>query len=187
MTSGYGSHFPILAAALARTTGPVLECGIGDFSTPMIHYATMPNRLVVSADTDPDWICKFKGYSSNRHNFYLVEPAGDDALPPVTRKIEGWQKFSIIDQFSWGCVFLDCAPGEARHEIAIRLSKRAELIVAHDSETDYQSGGNYQYDKAKPHFRFVSEFKKWRPYTLILSNVMEFKIEDCDATWEPPK
>lgn len=183
MTSGYGSHYPVLGAAVARTAGPVLELGTGDFSTILLHYATAPHRLLASADMNAEWMSKYRAYESNRHTFHLVEPKGDDALPKVTREIQGWREWTWADQTYWGCIFIDNAPGEARHELAIRFANAADLIICHDSETDYAAGGNYMYDKAKPHFKYVSEFKRFRPYTLILSNTMRFEIEECDKVW----
>jgi len=183
----YNSHYAILAAALARTVGPVLELGCGEGSTPLIHYVCDGRRPILSVDTDEKWISQYASYVNNTHGFEIVRPAGDDALPKVTREIQGWREWNGIERHAhWGVAFLDCAPGEARHELAIRLANHADFVVCHDSETDYAAGGNYMYSKAKEHFRYWSEFRRWRPYTLILSNFEKFAIEDCDLVWSPP-
>lgn len=185
MTQGYHSHYAVLAACISRTLGPVLELGVGEGSTPMVHYMCDGRRQVLSVDTDEEWLKKYAGYSTSTHHFECVYPSGDDALPKVTRAIKGWREWNGIERHKkWGVAFLDCAPGEARHELAIRLAHNADVVVCHDSETDYASGGNYMYDKAKEYFQYVSEFKRWRPYTLIMSNFERFSIEDCDLVWK---
>jgi len=169
----YGSHFPILATAVARTVGPVLELGCGDWSTPMLHYMCK-NRYLLSADGDLEWLRKFAGgYSCpRRHEF---------------RHVPNWEQWTALEDLHWSVALVDCAPGEERWKLIKRLAHRCMYIVAHDSETDYKSGGNYQYDKIIPLFEYVSEFCRFRPYTLVLSNEREFGIEECDKTWKPPK
>ena len=186
MPGGYESHFPILAACIARTTGPILELGVGEGSTPMIHYSA-PNRFRVSADTDLSWLRKFaEGYYSPRqHEFIHVDATPIKGIPDVTVGIQAWRKFSMIETCQWGCVIVDCAPGEARHELAIRLANRAHFVILHDSETDYQAGGNYMYSEATVRYKHVSEFRRFRPYTMVCSNVELFSIEECDKTWTP--
>lgn len=178
----YHSHYPILAAAVARTTGPILELGAGEGSTPLLHYT---GREVLTVDTDASWLETFAGYRSRMHAFEIVGPVGDDALPMVTRMIAGWNAWRIPNR-PWSVAFIDCAPGEARHELAIRLAEKATYVVCHDSETDYQSGGNYMYDRCTEHFLHVTEWRRWRPYTLVLSNYEKFEIEPCDQSWSPP-
>lgn len=172
MNIGYGSHFPILAAAIARSKGAILELGSGDWSTPMIHYAAA-HRYVLTADTDLEWLRKFsEGYACPRkHEF---------------QHVTDWKKFSI-PPIEFGVAFIDCAPGEERYELAIRVAHRTQWVICHDSEKDYESGGNYMYDRATPHFKYVTEFRRFRPYTLILSNTAPFEIDKCDQTWVPPK
>ncbi len=180
-----GTHFPVLAAAVARTKGPVLEMGSGHHSTPMLHYLCA-GRLLITVDTDAEWMDKHApGYAApGAHEFQMVKPLGDPSLPHVTRMLEGWRQWSTIESIGkWGTAFLDGAPGEARHELAIRLSRICDIVVMHDSETDHGSGGNYMYSRLTSHFEYISEFKCFRPYTLIASNVVPFPIEECDKTW----
>lgn len=188
---GYNTHYPILAACVARTTGPILELGCGESSTPMLHLmAHAMKRRLHSVDTDPAWLKKYDGYYQADHSFEIVAPHGDDALPLVTRQIEGWRRWLTSDMANignLGVVFVDCAPGEARHMIASFFARRAQIVLCHDSEKDYAAGGNYMYDQCIPEFKYVSEWRRWRPYTLILSNFLETPIDACDQVWEPPK
>ena len=192
--TGYESHYAILAAAVAATGGPILELGCGESSTPMLHYMAIAQaREILSVDTDPKWLDKYAGYKCDRHRFEIVTPKPDENLSLQLRMEKAWREWRGLEHISgshrgwgtWGVAFVDCAPGEVRHELMIRLAERATIVVAHDSETDYEAGGNYQYAKAVPHFRFVSEWRRWRPYTLVCSNYVATFIEECDRAWRP--
>jgi len=66
---GYGTHLPLLAQALLHTAGPVLECGGGLCSTPVVHalsVATEPQRMVVTAEEEESWFVEL-------HKFYACE------------------------------------------------------------------------------------------------------------------
>ena len=182
-----GSHYPILAACVAGTQGTILELGCGEGSTPMLHYmATVQAREVLSVDTDAKWIERFAGYKCDRHRFEIVPPQPDVTLCLQYQREKAWREWKGIEACErWGLAFVDCAPGEARWELMIRLAHRATIVIAHDSEMDYKAGGNYQYEKAIPHFKYVSEWRRWRPYTIILSNFVETLIEKCDTIWRP--
>ena len=170
----YFSHYPILAAAVAASSGPILELGVGHGSTYMLHYmGLMSKRRVVSAETDKAWLEGFRdGYESPLHEFVHVTD---------------WPSWNRIESEIWGAALVDCAPGEERYKLADRLRHVCRWIVCHDSEKDYGSGGNYMYEKILPRFRFVSEWRRCRPYTFVLSDYAAFPIEDCDRKWEPPK
>ena len=161
-----------MATAVALTKGPILEAGCGDGSTPLLHYmARAMNRPLITADTNKDWLAKFFGYHApERHELFWVQD---------------WATFDVIDKNQWGLAFVDCAPGEMRTPLIKRLKGKADLIVAHDSERDYGSGADYKYEEIRPLFKFVSEWKRYRPYTLLLSDVAEFHIEGCDLVWDP--
>jgi hypothetical protein len=183
ISGDYGSHIPILASVVAASGSrqvandihplPVLELGAGDSSTPLLHYLCRSlGKDLLTADTDGTWLERFAEYRSVTHS--LIHVSSWDVFPRTTD--------------DWGVVFVDCAPGEERHKIIERLAKsgRVRYVVAHDSERDHGAGGNYEYEKIMPLFRWRVEFRRFRPYTLILSNVCEFSVEECDLTWEPP-
>ncbi len=189
----YGSHYPVLAACVARAAllakgtdrpdcpnpryGDVLELGSGDFSTPMLHYLCRALGVsLVTMDTSLEWMSRFGDY-------HYVGPNGLH----VFTHVRDWehQQLDALDM-KWGVVFVDCAPGEMRWKLIERLANHATFIVAHDSERDHGTGANYEYEKIRPLFKHVTEFRRFRPYTLILSNVEEFKVDPTDQTWEPP-
>lgn len=171
----YITHYPILAASVARTSGPILELGCGDGSTPMLHYmAGLTGRYLLSADIDQGWIDRYAaGYGCpRRHEFSLVR---------------NWKDWSRLTETRWGVAFVDLSPGEDRHLVIAKLKGFADIIVAHDSERDYNVGADYKYERVKPLFKHVSEWRRFRPYTLILSDTIPFLIEECDQRWTPPK
>lgn len=182
IAADYGSHIPILAAAVAATRGPVVELGAGDNSTPMLHYMCRAMRRgLVTFDNDPKWMTRFSEY--NNQDWHMV----CGVCPPWHMEIENpacW--YPSVNSARWGLAFVDCAPGEIRTPLIRRLKDRADLIVVHDSEKDHGSGADYKYEQVIPEFRYVSEFRRFRPYTLVLSNVMDFKIEEVDQLWIPP-
>ncbi len=175
----YGSHFPILAAAVARVTRrtdlerlhlPILELGSGDWSTPMLHYMCAVEKTLVTADTDAKWLEKYRAYESAEHKLHHVER---------------WENWPVLEQHFWGVAFVDCAPGGDRWKLIKRLQGHAHFIVAHDSERDYGTGANYEYEKIRPLFKHVTEWRRFRPYTLILSDIEPFEIAECDKVWDP--
>lgn len=173
----YGSHYPVLAAVVARCLAMrspirVLELGAGDWSTPMLHYmCKATGSMLQTAETDVNWLERFKEYEGPSHQLSIVD---------------SWEDCDLLAQ-AWDAVFVDCAPGEARHKAIEQLVKAGSVhtIVAHDSERDYGTGANYMYEKVTPLFKYVSEFRRFRPYTLIMSNVEPFHIEEVDRTWTP--
>ena len=174
MADDYASHYAVLAAAIARTAEPVLELGCGEGSTPMLHYmCKLGGRLLITLESNPDWIKKYEGY---RHAQHIIEHVPD--WSQVRRHIPGAPRF--------GVVFVDNAPGDTRIKLIEQFKDEARFILAHDSERDWGTGAYYEYEKAKPLFKHVSEFRRWRPYTLILSNSQPFEIDQCDQVWTPP-
>lgn len=166
-----GSHVPILAAAVAQAQGPVLELGAGDNSTPLLHYLCRSlGRGLVTLETNPAWLARFEEYRGEGHELKLIER---------------WYDFDPADS-RWGVAFVDCAPGEARERLIRVLQGHAALIVAHDSERDYGAGGEYGYEHVTPLFKHVAEFRRFRPYTLVLSDERPFNVESCDLEWYPP-
>jgi len=150
-----GTHFPILAACVARTQGPVLELGCGEYSTPMLHFLCNGRRLV-SLEDDPDWINKYKELETNWHTLQFVDK---------------WADARIIDEVKWDVAFVDHAPAEQRIQEIKRLKNLAKHIVIHDTENP---NGIYKYDSILPEFKFRFDFKKWSTWTSVVSMFEEF-------------
>ena len=172
---GFFSHFPFLAAAIARTDGPILECGAGWGSTPLIHYLGM-GRQILTLETDKDWLATFDGYQSAAHQLQQIKADGHHP------QIAAWKHFAETCMVPrWGVVFLDQAPGEARVPVALALRDKADLIIVHDREADEPgAGGNYGWKQLDGEFKHQRIVKRMRPWTGIYSNVMDFPLEECD-------
>jgi hypothetical protein len=144
----YATHMPLLLACVAATSGPVLELGCGDYSTPTLHLLCK-NRMLVSADSDGNWCQRFIDLSSENHRVFLV---GD------------WACFSLIDQ-KWDVAFVDHGPVERRKHDIERLMKQARFVVVHDTEDT-----RYQYESALSRFKHRFDYKRLTPWTTVVSN-----------------
>jgi len=124
------THQPVLLAALRASTGPVLEMGVGEGSTQLIHdYCTARNRQVLSVEGDYEaaWVKRYTHLQSNLHSFQIVS---------------NWEQFySQAKQQRWGLVFLDQGPAfigiecfKNRAEAFKQLRDHADYLVVHDSD-----------------------------------------------------
>lgn len=120
----WGSHMPALLACVAASTGPVLEIGVGHFSTPHLHAicATM-GRSLVSVESDDAWFTQMAYiYDSGRHGFIR---SVDEAILPMVR---------------WGVAFIDHSPGGANRASAFqKLIGVSDYVVMHDAQKDAEN------------------------------------------------
>jgi hypothetical protein len=164
-----GSHFPVLAAAVARTAGqgPVLELGMGDYSTPMLHLLCH-DRLLVSADNSARWVARYEAFRSPRHELHFV----DD-----------WDRFVLLEARHWAVAFVDCSPVIRRVELVERLQGHARFIVVHDTETepDQDAATVYAFEGLFARFRFRTDYRVFKPFTTILSDESPFELTAAEA------
>lgn len=166
---GYHSHYPILASIISRTTGPVLELGMGYGSTPMLHTMTQPERTLWSVETDQEWFERLSFLGNARHTVELCS---------------SWESCRALDQASsFEVVFIDSSPGEKRKDLALLFKDTAKYVILHDAECDtmHGGGGNYQYEKILPEFKYAEVYRLVRPHTLILSNLEEYGLGDHEG------
>lgn len=150
----WGSHFPALANCVINTTGPVLELGAGDYSTPLLHFICK-SRGLVSLDNDPNWLGRYLDLRSNRH---------------IVELIQDWDSCHWIDEH-WDVVFVDHAPGERRIIDIARLKDNCKYIVVHDSQSPA-----YLYENVFPLFRYQYVYKRFKTETTILSQYVDPSI-----------
>ena len=112
MLDPFSTHIPVLAAVVAATKGPVLECGAGFYSTPLLH-ALCRNRRLVTVETDPHWPKEFKVFGDLKHEF-------TDSLENIPVEM-------------WDVVFVDGKSWE-RVPVFQKLRQSARFFVVHDSE-----------------------------------------------------
>ncbi len=118
----WATHLPALVAAATATDGPILECGVGIWSTPILHALCAPSRRpLLSIESNPEWIARFLPFANDWHR--VEEVASWDALP--------------LDRIPWAAVaFVD--HGHApRGPVVAALREHAGIVVMHDSECSY--------------------------------------------------
>ncbi len=144
----YGTHLPLLARCVAATDGAVLELGCGLYSTPILH-ALCFDRDLVSVESNKEWISRFKQYDCGTHSVILGKPADH-----LNRK--------------WSVALVDHAPAADRAKCVRALANKADLIVCHDSEHRL-----YGYEPALKDFKYRVEWKRYAPWTTVVSNTMK--------------
>lgn len=147
----YGSHIPHLIKIMNITNGPVLELGMGIFSTPYLHFACYPNRRLVSYENHKDFYDWLSPMKKDYHEIYFVTD---------------WDKINISGH--WSIVLVDHDPTSRRKEEIKRLANSADYIVVHD--TNPRLDRKYRYSEIYPLFKFRKDFNQEKPYTSILSN-----------------
>lgn len=157
----WGSHMSVLIKAIEATSGPVLELGVGLFSTPLIHMMCEDlGRKVVSYEGNKGWADNHGNFVSKNHEIHHVE---------------NWDKVDV-ESTHWGLVFVDHDDGRRALE-AIRVAKNADLVVIHDSDDCNEK--HYHYSTVYPHYKYRLDYRKAIPNTTVLSNVIDltkFKI-----------
>ena len=158
---GVGSHIPWLAKAISKTTGPIIECGMGDYSSVMCHVMA-GNRELVSLETDLTWMRKYAFLESPTHKLRHVADWG--------REIESLGHI--------GLAFVDNSPGEERVRVIAGLKGKCDIILAHDTEADIPpSGGNYGWRYLECLFKQQVIFKLVRPWTTLYTDLENFRLD----------
>jgi len=151
MAGYWGSHLPVLIKVVQMTTGPVLECGSGVFSSPFLHWECFrTKRRLLTLENFPQFYNIAKQYNSGLHE---------------VRFITDWDAQDLSEP--WSVVLIDHEPGERRGKEIKRLL-HAEYIVAHDAKPRALKG--YGYIEAFAQFKYQYLYKGADPFTMLLSN-----------------
>jgi len=155
----YGTNLPALIKAMSKTTGDVLELGMGVFSTPYLHYQCMlSHRKLVSYENFQEWMNFFLKYRypNAYHEIYFVEKYAD----------------AKIDK-EWDVVLIDQTPDSSRREEIRRLANLAKYIIIHDSNDNNEK--NYHYSEIYPLFKYRIDWDQDKNHTTVLSNFVDLK------------
>lgn len=155
----YGTHLPCLIKAFSKTTGDILELGMGVFSTPYLHYAAiLANRHLVSYENYEDWMNFFVkyGYRHPNHEIKYVEKYED---APIEKP--------------WDVVLIDQTPDSSRIETVKRLKDLAKYIIIHDSNGRYNK--IYHYDQIYPLFKYRAIWDLDSNHATVLSNFVDLE------------
>ena len=155
----WGSHMPVLLKILGMSEGPVLELGIGPFSTPLLHIlCESSGRKLVSYEGEPYYVERHADFRSPNHEINLV------------KNKEDWGKIDI-ENTPWGMAFVD-QHDFARAPSAARLANVAKFVVIHDSHPNSPKDP-YGYEKIYSLFKYRYDYTKLWPNTTILSNFVD--------------
>ena len=151
-SANWGSHIPILVKVMNLSQGPVLELGMGLFSTPLLHWLCLEQkRQMVSYDNSLEWVKMNKTFESPIHRILYTQTAD-------------WE--SAGADRHWGLALVDHHPGIRRGIDAIRLKDKADYVVVHDSDLLTE----YGYENIYQHFKYSYDWKRRKPWTTVLSN-----------------
>ncbi len=159
VSGNYGTHLPALIKAMSKTTGDVLELGMGVFSTPYLHYQCyLSNRKLVSYENTKSWMQFFidYGYKCPTHEINFVEKYSD-------AKIEK----------PWDVVLIDQTPDSSRVEEIKRLAKFAKYIIIHDSNGNKDK--TYHYSEIYSLFKYRIIWDKDKNHATVLSNFVDLE------------
>lgn len=155
----YGSHLPILARIMDLCDGPVLEMGMGLYSTPLLDLMCHESkRQLVSYDSDPVWFKENEKWASDYHQVKFVED---------------WDQADIEHTF-WSVAFLDHKPAIRRKGDAHRIANNALYVILHDSEPE--SNKYFRYTWIYKYFKYRYDYTNCRPHTVVLSNFIKLDL-----------
>jgi len=156
-----GSHLPVLITLVQETEGPVLELGMGLYSSTYLHWACRgTKRRLVSYENNPLYYDFAKKYRNDYHEVHCIS---------------NWEALDLSEP--WTIAFVDHEPGLRRAEEIKRLT-HAEYIVAHDTEN--KSDRKYGYSKILHLFKYRWKYTDAVPHTSIFSNkhdIRDFQIK----------
>lgn len=145
------SHISHLVPWVQKTTGPILELGIGFGSTPILHELCRPDRELVSYENIAEFFALFRGFDTAWHKMILTP---DYAAAEIERP--------------WSIAFVDTYPGPTRLDLLMRLKPWADYIIIHDTERRHD-----RFYHVRAHFRewkYRVSHKQWEPHTTVLSD-----------------
>ncbi len=151
----WGSHLAPLIGALAASDrkSPVLELGVGHFSTPMLHAFCMgAGRRLVSVEANAEW----HDYFSDRYKHIGHEFINQDYSIAVP----------LLGMERWGVAFIDNSPGgKRRADDFATMAKCSQYVVVHDYHLENE-------DAIKPLLGTLKwkKFERYQPPTLVVCN-----------------
>lgn len=112
----WGSYIPALVTAIVKSEGPVLELGVGHFSTPLLHAVCGSlGRLLYSVEENLEWFKAFEKYNVGWH--HVIRSNYSEAPR----------------QLKWGVVFIDQSPGgKCRADSFAQYISISNFVIVHD-------------------------------------------------------
>ena len=145
----YGTHQRLLVKYMMQTTGPVIELGAGNYSTPILHeIAAAQGRHLTTVDNNPEWLGKFKAFENAGHTLTLLA---------------SWDDFTVTEPH--GLAFVDHAdpPSHPRWLQVLKLIPTTNVIVIHDTEDE-----TYGYAKLMDLVHVMDDDTSFRTHTRVI-------------------
>ena len=155
----WGSHLPVLIKVIGMTKGTVLEMGMGLYSTPFLHWACFPDRILISLENNKECFEMNKQYRSINHHVLFESH---------------WGVFDIV-RCGPEVAFIDHTPSQRRLEDIKLLANTAKYIIVHDTQRNKQF---CDFSKVWPLFKYRYDYKKVIPYTTVVSNFVDVSSLD---------
>jgi len=152
----WGSHLPTLIKVVQMTTGPILELGIGMFSTPVLHWLCYENKRELVSYEQEDWYLKLFRYFNNDYHKII--------------EVKDWDKIEI--ERPWDVVLVDHNDDRRVDEIK-RLVNHVNYIIVHDTGPGPITEAHYHYSKIFPLFKYRYDTEGTRNRTTVLSNFVD--------------
>lgn len=117
----FATHQEFLELYIKKTTGDIIEFGVGHGSTGFIlDLIKGTNRKLVSLENNKDWYDNISQlYPANNQHEYIF--------------VDDWnESLNKLDKNGYSIVFIDQSPWEARIWTMNYFSKTAEYIIIHD-------------------------------------------------------
>lgn len=154
---GVASHQSMLLQCAYKTTGGILELGMGWASSIPLHvFAHHQDRYMYSFESNPDYAAEFRFLQRGRHKI-IVSPDMD---------------LSVVDdqiKVPISLVLIDCAPPVRRLELLNMLQSHGmtkdAVFILHDTEDPI-----YGLEPALGRFKYRVDDRRWMPYTTAVSD-----------------
>lgn len=164
VSGNYATHLGPLIQAVNKTTGDILEMGMGIFSTPYLHYQSLVSkRNLTSYDNNPGWVKKFATSAFSSH---LYQGKFHNLI-----YIDNWDDAKI--EKPWDVALIDHSPSERRIVDIKRLANLAKYIIIHDSNPEFDR--EYHFNDIYPLFKYRTVWDKDNRNATVLSNLVDLK------------
>jgi hypothetical protein len=147
----YRTHEQTLRTCTQHFCGPVLEVGMGGYSTPLLTDL-FPQRPYHSIETEPRWAARFS-------------PAHDDHHIHVVREDAICATIDALPIKYWSVVLVDGTTA-SRAPVTQLLAERADCLVLHDT----QESTIYWTDDQLKSFKCSVTSRALSPWTTVVSN-----------------
>lgn len=159
--SAKGTFMACLITSVMNTTGPVLELGCNDYSTPLLHsICKRQNRYLLSTSSSENIIMDFLDMNTKNHDFEYVSSTNM------------WENVGIGKR--WGVVLVNHDDSRKVKDV-IRLKDSSDISVIYGKNSDAFNNFTYRY-----------VYNRYNVNTVVLSDTIDvrglFEINGVNTT-----